>query len=200
MNSHREVYEDLLKLAAEPEAPEEEIPAGFEESEIENLGEGITEPELSEAEAKKTRRGLFGGKYRPNTNPHGILQMINDLGEVRTGVLHRFFPLDGVSTLTFMRRDKLIRKEGGPTSPWKLTPLGEILLKTQGAYSLDQAWESWAHSCQRGEGCYHRSLPYSKNLYLSFPRSSPEAEITYPWKTKNIEKIKYMLRQQKESY
>jgi hypothetical protein len=185
----------LLKFAIE----DEEIPQGFDESEIENSGEAI-EAEMSEAEAKKTRQDLFGKKYRPNTNPHGILQMIFDLGGVRTGLLHKFFPLDGVSTLTFMRRDKLIRKEGGPTSPWKLTPLGEILLKTQGAYSLDKAWESWAHSWQKGEGCYHSSLPYSTNLYLTFPRISPEVEVTYPWKTKNLEDIAYRLQLQKKRY
>lgn len=77
-----------------------------------------------------------GSRYRVGTVPHGVLAALVTRNGCRAIEIKAFFPsLNDSSTLTHMRREGLIEKSGGQTSPFVATELGKQLLKERGAYT-----------------------------------------------------------------
>jgi hypothetical protein len=76
--------------------------------------------------------------YKPGSIGHGVLQAIASRGGCLSKELKAYWPvLNDASTLTHMRREGLIQKDGATTSPWQMTDLGKELLQERGPYDLN---------------------------------------------------------------
>lgn len=97
-----------------------------------------------------TPRNNVSNLYKTGSIGHGVMSAIKHRDGCTSKELKAYFSsLNDSSTLTHMRREGVIVKNGGVNTAWQLTPLGEEFLTLRGAYTDDMYGSHIGYGDQR---------------------------------------------------